>query len=81
MPIFDMTCEECDHMWEASKAYHDPAPCPKCQSKTTKTLLTGFKFQRVKDPMDLVHKSMSLPDGKKIKSYGNDRRRGGKNTT
>jgi putative FmdB family regulatory protein len=79
--MFDMKCEACDHIWEASKAYDDQLECPKCQSKETKTLLTGFRFQRVKDPFDLVHKGMHLPPTQTIKSYGNDKRRGGKDTT
>jgi len=30
------------------------------------------------DPFDMVDKGMSLPDAKKIKSFANDRRKGGR---
>lgn len=80
-PIFDVQCLDCQHVWEQRKLYGTEACCPECTSMNTKTLLTGFKYQRVKDPFDLVDKSMSLPPSKKVKSYGNDKRRGGKDTT
>lgn len=81
MPMFDMRCDVCQHKWEASKAYQEQVDCPVCQAVETKTLLGGTSFTRVKDPMDRISKSMSLPSAKKIRSYGNDKRRGGKDTT
>jgi len=81
MPMFNMRCNQCGHEWEASKAYEAKVSCPECDSLDTVTLLTGFNYTRVKSPMDLVHKSMSLPSAKKIRSFGNDRRRGGKDTS
>ena len=80
-PLFDVQCLDCQHIWEVRKDYGYCSICPECGSTITKTLLTGFKYQRVKDPMDLVHKGMSLPSAKKVKSYGNDKRKGGKDTT
>ena len=75
-PKFDVHCPKCDITWEVEKEFLHPLYC-KCGA-LTKTLLTGFKYQRVKDPFDLVNKSMSLPSSKKVVSYGNDKRKGGK---
>lgn len=81
MPKFNVRCLDCQHVWEVSKAFEVAATCPECHSTITRTLLTGFQYTRVGDPMDQVHQGMALPDGKKITSFSNDRRRGGKDTT
>lgn len=81
MPLFDVQCMECDHRWEAYKAYEDKLDCPECQGTITTTLLGCPRINLNRLPMDNIHKSMSLPGGKKIKSFGNDKRRGGKDTT
>ena len=78
-PLFDTRCDDCEVVVEVSKAFKDEYICLSCGGNT-KTLLTSSRYQRVRDPMDQVHKGMSLPDSSshKIKSFGNDRRTGGK---
>lgn len=78
MPVFDIRCEKCDEVVEVSKAFHDSVPCPTCGHPHTKTLMprvTGLP--RETDPF---HQKVGNTD-KPIKSFGNDRRKGGKDTT
>jgi putative FmdB family regulatory protein len=81
MPIFDVRCLDCQHKWEAFKAYQEAVACPECQSTITKTLMSAPSVNLNRLPMDQIHKSMSLPGAKKVKSFANDRRKGGKDTT
>lgn len=81
MPLFDVQCMECDHRWEVSKAYEDTVDCPECKGKITTTLLGATRVNLNRLPMDNIHKSMTLPGSKKIKSFANDKRKGGKDTT
>ena len=81
MPLFDVRCMDCQHEWEVSKAYDEAAICPECRSTITRTLLGATKVNLNRLPMDDIHKSMSLPGAKKIRSFANDKRKGGKDTT
>ncbi len=79
-PLFDIRCRRCDHTTEVRKQFKDEYPCPRCSGPTI-TLLTGFKrINGAKDPYDLISTG-SPPSPKKVKSFANDRRRGGKDTT
>lgn len=81
-PLFDVKCDTCGHIFEERKQYKDPASCcPECGSAYTRTLLTGFKSFRDKDPYDMLNDTKLQRTGKKIRSFANDRRRGGKDTT
>lgn len=82
MPKFDVRCNQCDHEWEAFKAYAEEAECPKCHSMDSKTLMPMTQSHRkAKDPFDLIGMGQKIPDARKVKSFANDRRKGGKDTT
>jgi putative FmdB family regulatory protein len=82
-PLFDVRCERCEHTFEERKEFNDESgPCPRCGSESTHTLLSGGLAHRpAKDPYDLIGPGASIPSSKKIKSFGNDRRSGGKDIT
>jgi putative FmdB family regulatory protein len=42
MPIFEYTCKECNHQFEALVFGKDKAACPKCQSKRLEPQLSVF---------------------------------------
>lgn len=42
MPIFEYTCKECSHQFEALVFGKDKATCPKCQSKRLEPQLSVF---------------------------------------
>lgn len=77
MPKFDVRCNECNHRAEVSKAYHDPLECSECGGETT-TLMPGVKGIHGfgKQPYDYL--DGPVPEPKKIKSFANDRRKGGR---
>lgn len=79
MPMFDLRCNQCNHKWEASKAYDESAVCPSCQSDHTTTLMPLMKGIKAKDPYDLL--DGHIPSPKKVKSFAHDRRKGGKDTS
>ena len=82
MPRFDLRCLVCQHTWVASKAFDAVDQCPECQSMDTKTLMPRVQgIDRAKDPFDLVGMGQKVASPKKIKSFGNDKRKGGKDTT
>lgn len=79
-PLFDCKCGQCGEVWEERKPYSEPAgECPKCGSYDTRTLLGSSVLRKAKDPYDYL--DGRIPDSKPIKSFANDRRRGGKDTT
>ena len=47
MPIFEFRCEDCGNEFEelmlGSQAQSSEAACPKCQSRHTKKILSGFR--------------------------------------
>lgn len=78
-PLFDIRCRICDHTTEVRKRFVESYPCPKCGGET-KTLLTAFKrIEKAKDPYDLISTG-SPPSPRPIKSFANDKRKGGKDT-
>ena len=81
MPLYDGSCDDCGTEFEERRpADAEVGPCPKCNSTNTRCVwLTVPRYERVKDPYDKLHGV--IPDSKPIKSYGNDRRRGGKDRT
>lgn len=80
MPTFDCKCEKCENIWEVVKKYHDPAQdCPKCGSSFTRTILSRLITPTTSDPYDALDKFRDYST-KPIKSFANDKRKGGKNT-
>ena len=80
MPVFDCKCERCENIWEEVKKYEDPAPeCPACGSNFTRTLLGAPFVPRCKTPYDMLE-GYRPDSGKQIKSFANDKRKGGKAT-
>lgn len=80
MALFDVRCNECGEVWEAAKKYDNPIECPLCSSWNTKTLMPLMKPSfKAKDPYDMIGDNTGAT--KKIKSFANDRRKGGKDTT
>lgn len=86
MPKYDIQCEKCDHVFEvtipASEASGYTPPCPKCESNFTKIVWLAMprSGNLAKDPYDYLHgyrPDRSAP----IKSFANDKRKGGKDTT
>ena len=79
-PLWDEQCDKCQHVWEVRKNFNDPtSACPRCGSDFTHTLLSpGIPYLKAKDPYDLL--DGRIPS-KPIKSYANDKRKGGKDTT
>ncbi len=73
---FDQRCLECEHEWAVFKAFDDPATCPECRGSLTKTLMPRVQGLPLEtDPFKIGNTD------KKIKSFGNDRRSGGKDTS
>jgi len=75
MPTFDQRCLECNHEWVVYKAYDDPATCPECRGTMTKTLMPRVRGSLSDNPTKVGNVD------KPIKSFANDRRKGGKDTT
>ncbi len=84
MPVFDVRCldPQCGEVTEVFKAFRDAYPCPVCKHPHTKTLMPLMRDQhKAKDPFDLVGPGARIPDSRPIKSFANDKRKGGKDTT
>jgi len=81
MPLFDAKCEKCGHIWEVMQKWEEQVgECPLCESAFTKLLMPRMgPVHKAKDPYDYL--DGRIPDSKPIKSFANDRRRGGKDTT
>lgn len=45
MPIFEYTCKDCNHPFEALVFGKDKASCPNCQSKNLASELSVFAVQ------------------------------------
>lgn len=78
MPLFDVKCDNCGKQWEQMKKWEDLAQCPECGSINTTTLMPLMKHKRAKTPDEMMGR---IPDSKPVKSFANDRRRGGKDTS
>lgn len=77
MPVFDVRCDKCGTIWEERKSFSGPTKeCAVCGSNFATTLMPFIKGYKAKDPYDTIPSISS----KKIKSFANDRRKGGKNT-
>ena len=84
MPLYDFRCEKCASTFEERMPYEQlkshPPECPECGSNFTKQVwLTAPRSDRAKDPYDYL--DGPIPSPKKVKSFANDRRKGGKDTT
>lgn len=83
MPLYDARCNDCGETYEWSgPSYLAPGKCTHCGSDDTRIVwLPGGtpSIDRAKDPYDLL--DGRIPDSKPIKSFANDRRKGGKDTT
>lgn len=79
MPIYDVECNDCSNVFEVLQKYGEQAPrCGTCFSTDTQIRISCPNIAREHDPYDALDKGMP---GKSIKSFGNDRRKGGKDTT
>lgn len=81
MPKYDGRCNDCgtDYEWEGP-SYQAPGVCTECGSDNTRIVwLKAPHSTRVKSPYDLL--DGHIPDSRPIKSFANDRRKGGKDTT
>jgi putative FmdB family regulatory protein len=45
MPIFEYTCKDCNHPFEALMLGREKASCPKCQGKNLASRLSVFAVQ------------------------------------
>lgn len=79
MPVYDAKCDTCEHEFEERRKSQDEVGhCPIC-GNTAHTIWTMVPIlDKAKDPYDLL--DGRIPDSRPIKSFANDKRRGGKNT-
>lgn len=78
MPFFSTRCLDCPHDWDDLLKWDEwPKPCPKCGGTRTVRLPSypSKQIQRETDPMKVGNADPP------IKSFANDRRKGGKDTT
>jgi len=79
MPLFDVKCNECEKVEEVFKRFDAEWTCSECGGECT-TLYPAVKgITRAKQPYDYL--DSGPPRSKRIKSFANDRRKGGKDTT
>ena len=82
MPLYDFKCRDCNHIWEVRQSSEaEPPPCPECTKRNVHIYWgRGFpSIDKAKDPYDYL--DGRIPDPKPIKSFANDHRKGGKDTT
>ena len=83
MSVYDARCKQCDATYEyRGPSYQAPGSCPECGSDDTKIIWLPGSFpntDRAGDPYDML--DGHIPDPKPIKSFANDKRKGGKDTT
>jgi hypothetical protein len=77
MPKFDVKCNVCNIVIEVTKNFQDTLACEQCGNEML-TLMPGVKGIHGfgKQPYDYLNGP--VPDPKKIKSFANDRRKGGR---
>ena len=81
MPLYDNQCLECEATYECRQRWSEPTPeCPVCGAHDTERLLSinTRTPSKAKQPYDALD---TYRDHKVIKSFGNDKRKGGKDTT
>lgn len=44
MPIFDLKCQECDHVFEFLVRNDEEVQCPECHSSNTERLMSAPSF-------------------------------------
>ena len=78
MPLYDCRCNKCRNEFEYMGPSHTaPGPCIKCNSDDTRIIWKTVPIlDKAKDPYDYL--DGPIPDSKPIKSFANDRRKGGK---
>ena len=80
-PLHDWRCGRCDNTFEERGRAEDNPPCPSCGSVNTRMVFIRSAMVKAADydPYDALDRV--IPDSKPIKSFANDRRKGGKDTT
>lgn len=80
-PLHDWRCGRCDSTFEERGGQDYHPQCPRCGSgDTTLVFLASPRIKGPdKDPYDALDRV--IPDSRPIKSFANDKRRGGKDTT
>ena len=80
MNLYDARCTSCDHVFEERRGASDPVrSCPLCGAKSVTIWRSVPLLDRAKDPYDYL--DGPIPSPKPIKSFANDRRNKGKDTT
>ena len=80
MPLYDARCNDCGHEFEERRKYDDPvSDCPQCFGPCKNIWKSVSLLDKAKDPYDYL--DGPIPDPKPIKSFANDRRTKGKDTT
>lgn len=79
-PLHDWRCGRCDSTFEERGRVEDKPSCVRCGSEeVSMVFMAGPSIKRPpSDPYDALDRV--IHDNKPIKSFGNDRRRGGKDT-
>lgn len=80
-PLHDWRCRRCDNTFEARGRVGDAPTCLRCgcESVSLVFLRSAGVHGLHKDPYDALDRV--IPDSKPIKSFANDKRKGGKDTT
>ena len=77
MNKYDVRCTSCAAEYEELRRSGDPVTsCPVCDKPGRIIWKSVPILDKAKDPYDLLHGA--IPDAKPIKSFANDRRKGGK---
>lgn len=77
---YDARCTQCGHDYEEKRHWSDPvSDCPLCGGIGVTIWKSVPILDKAKDPYDYL--DGPIPDPKPIKSFANDRRKGGKDTT
>jgi hypothetical protein len=81
MPIYDERCtdDSCGHEQEVRRSYDADSPCERCGGSTRVFWKSVPHTSSACDPYDYL--DGHIPASRPIKSFANDRRKGGKDTT
>lgn len=81
MAFYDARCNTCEHLFEERRNSGEPVShCPLCGNESRTVWTSVPILDKAKDPFDLITCG-TVPSSKKTKSFANDKRRGGKDTT